>query len=86
LREEHTIFQEIVKNDTPIYIAFDTDARKKEMQIIKMLLKYDIEVYKIDTSSHKDVGEMKRDIFLKKKHEAQLINSTNYLLRIIQNL
>ena len=86
LRENHTIFQEIVDNDTPVYIALDADARKKEMQIIKMLLRYDIEVYKIDTSLYKDVGAMKKDVFLKNKHEAQLINPTNYLLRTIQDL
>ena len=86
LRESHMIFQEIVKNDTPVYIAFDADAGRKEMQIINMLLKYDIEVYKIDISSYKDVGEMKRDVFLKKKHEAQLVDSTNHLLRAIQSL
>ena len=86
LRENHVIFQEIVKNDTPVYIAFDADAKRKEMQIMNMLLKYDIEIYKIDTSSYKDVGEMKRDVFLNKKHEAHLIDSTNFLLKTIQDM
>jgi len=83
LREGHKLFQEIVNNDSPIYIALDTDATKKELEIIKLLLKYDIEIYKIDISPYKDVGEMPKSVFLEKKQEAAFINSTDYLLRTI---
>jgi len=86
LRENHALFQEIVKNDTPIYIALDPDAGKKEMQIINMLLKYDIEVYKVDVTSHMDVGEMTREAFLQKKRQAKLVTSSSHLLRAIQSL
>ena len=37
LREHSKLFQEIVKNDTPIYIALDPDVDRKTLQIIKLL-------------------------------------------------
>ena len=48
LKALHHIFQEIVKNDTPVYIALDPDVDRKTLRIIKLLLEYDIEVHKID--------------------------------------
>ena len=84
LREGHALFQEIVKNDTPVYIAFDDDADKKTMDVVEKLIKYDVEVYKIDTTSYKDVGEMSKKVFLERKQSAEFINSSNYLLRKIQ--
>ena len=42
LRNDSTLLREIVKNDTPVYIALDPDARDKENKIIQTLLKYDI--------------------------------------------
>jgi len=83
LREGHKLFQEIVNNDSPIYIALDDDAVKKELEIIKLLLRYDIEVYKIDIAPYRDVGEMPKSIFLQRKQEATFINSINYLLKSI---
>lgn len=86
LREESALFQEIVQNDTPVYIALDPDAEKKAMQIIEKLLKYDIEVYKIEVDPYGDVGEMTKEEFAKKKQSAAFINSSNYLLRKIQGI
>jgi len=83
LREGHKLFQEIVNNDSPIYIALDDDAVKKELEIIKLLLRYDMEVYKIDIAPYRDVGEMPKSIFLQRKQEATFINSINYLLKSI---
>ena len=50
LRDKTKLFQAIALNDTPVYLAFDQDAEKKTGQIIKNMLYYDIELYKIDVS------------------------------------
>ena len=86
LRENHILLHEIVKNDTPVYIALDPDANKKEMHIINMLMQHDIEVCKIDIPNGVDVADMGRESFTKRKHLAKAVNSNSYLTRAIQNL
>jgi len=80
LRTDSKLIREIVRHDTPIYIALDPDARDKENKIIKTLLKYDIEMYKIDVSGYEDVGVMPRCEFAKRKNNATVIDNDNYLL------
>jgi DNA primase len=80
LRENSKLFQQIVKNDTPVYIGLDVDADRKSKKIIKDLLNYGIEVYKIDTSGFEDIGSMSKEEFSKRKNEAALYNSNDYLL------
>lgn len=79
LREDSKLFQEIVRCDTTVYIALDPDAERKAMRLIKSLLLYGIEVYKVNISGYKDVGEMTRQEFLKRKKEASLITNEEYL-------
>lgn len=79
LREDSKLFQEIVKWDTTVYVALDPDAEKKAMKLIKNLLLYGIEVYKIDVSGFKDVGEMSKEQFQKRKSEAKLMTSDSFL-------
>ena len=86
LRENHTLFKEIVKNDSPVYIALDPDASKKELLIISLLLKYDIEVYKIDVAPYGDVGEMSKAVFKERKREATFINPADYMFRAIAGI
>tara|TARA_R110000824_G_scaffold101386_1_gene240833 strand:- start:1021 stop:1962 length:942 start_codon:yes stop_codon:yes gene_type:complete len=80
LRENSKLFQQIVKNDTPVYIGLDVDAEKKSKKIIKDLLNYGIEIYKVDTSGYDDIGSMTKKEFLKRKDEAVLYESNDYLL------
>lgn len=84
LSERHALLQKIIENDTPVYIAMDADAKKKELKIIKLLMKYDIEVRKVDINPYSDVGQMKKGIFLDKKQSATLVNSENYLYEVIK--
>ena len=77
LRKGSKLLREIVRNDTPIYIALDPDAIKKERKIIKTLLQYDVELYKVDVSGFEDVGSMPKDVFNKRKQHATLIDSEN---------
>jgi len=83
MRENSVLFQEIVKNDTPIYIALDSDAEKKAMTLINNLLSYDIEIKKINIFPFSDVGEMTKEEFSKRMFEAEIMNKDNYLLRQI---
>tara|TARA_Y100001972_G_scaffold113667_1_gene148611 strand:+ start:17758 stop:18696 length:939 start_codon:yes stop_codon:yes gene_type:complete len=80
LRSGSDLLRKIVRNDTPIYIALDPDAAKKERRIIKMLLEYDIELYKVDVSGYEDVGSMPKSIFDERKRQAKFIDTENYLL------
>ncbi len=80
LRSGSELLRKIVWNDTPIYVALDPDAATKERRIIKMLLEYDIELYKIDVSGYEDVGSMSKEVFDERKNSATLIDRDNYLL------
>ncbi len=80
LRENSKLFQQIIKNDPAIYMALDPDAESKEYKLIESLLKYDIEVYRINIKPYKDVGEMSKDEFANRKKNATLIKNTDYLL------
>ena len=72
LRENSRLFQQIVLNDTPVYLALDKDAESKRNWIIKSFLRYDIELYIIDTSDHEDIGSMTCEQFLEIKEKAIL--------------
>jgi DNA primase len=80
LRSGSDLLRKIVRNDTPIYVALDPDAASKERRIIKMLLEYDIELYKIDVSGYEDVGSMPKEVFRQRKINASFIDADNYLL------
>ena len=80
LREKSKLFQEIVKNDAAVFVALDPDAEKKSLRIIKTLLSYGIETYKIDISGFEDVGEMTKEEFLKRKDTALPINAESFMV------
>tara|TARA_Y100001973_G_C5131616_1_gene298076 strand:- start:29 stop:967 length:939 start_codon:yes stop_codon:yes gene_type:complete len=80
LRAESKLLRKIVQNDTPVYIALDPDAAKKERKIIEMLLRYDIEMYKVDVSGYEDVAEMPKEVFDERKKNASFINREDYLI------
>jgi DNA primase len=82
LREESRLFQHIIKNDTSVFIALDPDAEKKAMRIVRTLMKYDVEVWKIDIPEGKDVAELGSAAFEKLKQGAILLKDNNdYLLQ-----
>ena len=80
LRQDSKLFKKIVTNDTPVFMALDADAKKKENRIINDLLKYDVEVYKIDTSGYDDVGEMPKEVFENRKKGAEFVSADSYML------
>ena len=66
LREENKLFQAIVLNDSPVYLALDEDAVKKQDQMIRVFHRYDVDMKVIDTRNVDDVGSMSREQFLKR--------------------
>ena len=86
LTEYSKLFTEIVKNDTPIYLALDPDAEKKTNTLITLLLKYDVETYLVDVEPFNDVGEMTKAEFLQRKKSAVFLNADNYLLSRIARM
>ena len=80
LRSDSDLIRKIVYNDTPVYVALDPDARKKENKIIETLLKYDVELYKIDVDGYEDVGSMPKEVFQERKQKARFIDREDYLL------
>ena len=86
LKEQSRLMQNIIKNDSKIYLAMDPDAREKELKIIQMLIKYGIETYKINIDPYKDVGEMDKQTFLENKLNAQFMSFDNVLTHRISNI
>jgi len=80
LRPNSKLFIKIIQNDTPVFLALDPDAVKKEQRIIKMFLNYGVELYTIDTTGYDDIAEMGREEFLKRKERATAVVESDYLL------
>ena len=87
LREESKLFQAIVINDTPVYLALDADARKKQNHLVKLFSKYDVDLKVIDTSNSQDVGSMSKCEFSSRKSSAYEPDANeDLLISILSNL
>jgi len=60
LGEDYLLFKEIVKNKTPVVVCLDPDARKKSLNIVKLLNSYCVPA-RISLHKNKDFGDMKKD-------------------------
>ena len=86
LREQSRLFQAIAIHDTPVYMALDHDAEKKAEWIIKSLLKYDLEVFKIPIDEA-DVGEMGGEEFKQRLLSARQIKNEMYFFeQMLENI
>jgi DNA primase len=86
LNDESKLLSRIVKEDSAVYVALDPDAWKKEMRIIETLLKFDIEVWKVDVGDYEDVGAMPTETFQRAKQNAKKIDFDNFLVASLKNL
>ena len=77
------MFHQIVKNDTPVYLALDPDAKRKTDKIIKLLLKYDVQICDVKIEPHKDAGGMSKEEFSTRKHSAEVLNLDNMALMLL---
>jgi len=74
MTENSLLLRKLIESDSTVYLALDPDAYEKELKIMKLLLDFDIEVYKIDVSGFKDLGEMPKNEFsLRKKKAAPIL-------------
>ncbi len=83
LRPQSKLFQALAINDTPVYIALDEDAEKKAGQMIKNMLQYNMEVFKIDTSTVEDVGSMSEEQFSVAMRNAEPIDHDHFFFENI---
>jgi len=81
LNKKSNIFKFLVSYPQKIYFALDPDAYEKEIKIMKNLLAFDKEVYKVDITGYKDVGEMPDEIVKERFAKADLINE-DFLLEL----
>ena len=80
LRTDSLLFQAIAAHDTPVYLALDPDAEKKAKWIIKSMLRYDVEVYKVPIDDYEDIGSMSSGAFKHKLGSSVPIDNQMYFL------
>ena len=86
LRKDSKLFQKIADKGVSVYLALDPDAEKKSLHIARSLLEYGIEVYKVDVSPYKDVGEMTKEQFQYRKKKAEIVSNDTFLLQAAQSI
>ncbi len=86
LRKDSKLFQKIADKGVSVYLALDPDAEKKSLHIARSLLEYGIEVYKVDVSPYKDVGEMTKEQFQYRKKRAEIVSNDTFLLQAAQSI
>ena len=86
LRKDSRLIKRIVENDTPVYIALDADAEKKAAKIIKTMLNFDIELYKIDVRDCEDVGSLTKEEFARRKEKAVFIDADTQLEQMVMSI
>ena len=74
------LFGRLGSESPTVYLALDSEASYKERKILKSLLQYDMEVYKIDTSGVEDVGAMTKQQFAERKAAATKVGDDSYIL------
>ena len=73
MTENSLLLRKLIEHDSAIYLALDPDAYEKELKIMKLLLDFDLEVYKININGFNDLGEMPRNEFSLRKKKAERI-------------
>ena len=63
LDESYLLFQKIVKNQTNVILAMDSDAIEKRSKIAQKLKSYGVNVKYLDLGTFNDVGEMSKSEF-----------------------
>ena len=86
LSEYSVLFRKIIKNDTPVLLALDKDAKWKALKIKRLLLKYGIEVRELDLEEYEDVGEMSKDEFKRLSSIASFIQEEDILTSLFSDI
>ena len=80
LDTQSLLFNKLLQTKPTVYLALDNDAEKKSLTLIKNMILYGLDVYKIDTSGYEDVGSMSKKEYLQRRKQAELIDSDSFLL------
>jgi len=80
LSTQSLLFNRLLQTKPTVYLALDNDAEKKSLTLIKNMILYGLDVYKIDTSGYEDVGSMSKKEYLQRRKQAELIDSDSFLL------
>ena len=86
LTEDMKLFSKIIKNNTDINLALDSDVYYKTMQIADLLSSYSINVKILDTRCAEDVGDMTRQQFNDSLETAKTYSKESKLLSKIAAL
>lgn len=70
LRSDSYLFNRIVSNQTPVLLALDSDMSKKISRYANELSSYGCQVRIFDLGAYSDVGDMGKDVFLKRRETA----------------
>ena len=81
LNTKSQLFSKIVENSKFVYVCLDKDAKQKELKIIKNLLDFGVEVYKIEIYDYSDLAEVPNSLLDEYKKRASIITRDDYLLR-----
>ncbi len=85
LSTNSNLFKKIIKNCSKVYICLDSDAKKKELKIIKNLLDFGVEVAKIKLNNYSDLGDVPASELTGLKKQADIITQSDYLLYMINS-
>lgn len=86
LNEDHKVFLQILKNQTPVLLALDQDMQKRSHKLAKLFNLYDINVRILPLGNFKDVGDMTKKDFLYYRQQAKAWTCEDKLLQLIQTI
>tara|TARA_R110000824_G_scaffold11622_6_gene50922 strand:+ start:1159 stop:2082 length:924 start_codon:yes stop_codon:yes gene_type:complete len=73
------LFARLVEEQTAVYIGFDADALQKSLLVIKNMIEYGLEVYRLDTSNIDDIGSLGTADVEKLKDTATLMDFESFV-------
>lgn len=80
LDKSSLLFQEIIKNKTPVLLALDSDAKQKSLRIALLFQSYGIKVRIVEIPANfHDVGEMSKEEFLSLASSAREFSRDKFL-------
>ena len=86
LNEKYVLFQKIIQNRSPVFLALDPDAMLKTMKIAEKFHEYGIEVKIVNCSNYDDVGEMPKQEFCARKISAKIWEPADKLVHLISKI
>ena len=79
LNTQSHLFAKLVEKQPRVYVGFDQDAIRKSLRVIKNMLEYGLEVYKMDTSGIEDLGSLDKSEVEKLRDNATPMNFENFI-------